>query len=325
MSKLSGMIRSVIPYTILREIDAAKINNAAYVNLDDIERVQSEIYYTKYGKHMNWDNPTTFSEKMMVSKIYGASEEKTKDTDKYEVRKKIETIIGKQYLFPLLGTYKRLSDVKLDDMPDSFVIKCTHDSHSVKIIKDKNKLTQKEWKKYVADIDHFYLKRKPYRIGYELHYAGIQPKIIIEQYMGENINDYKFLCFSGKPQYCWVDTNRFISHMRDYYDLEWNHMDFHNKYLPQNPELCKKPEHLEEMISLAEKLSEGYDQVRVDLYELNGRVYFGELTFTSDNGYQPLVPDIWDTNIGKLWDFNASMRIDARKKYNTVKEICRNW
>ncbi len=325
MGTITNIVRAIVPYTILREADAMIVNSRSCDRFEDIEKDQSKEYLRRYEKNIDWDNPTTFSEKMFVNKIYCASPEKSKDTDKYEVRKKVEKEIGGEYLIPLIGLYDRLSDVKLEELPDQFVIKCTHDSHSVRIVDNKNRLTKREWKRIVTDFDHFYLKRKPQRPTYQPHYADIPPRIIIEKYMGENINDYKFLCFQGKPCYCWVDSNRFVCHMRDYYDLEWNHMEFHNKFLPQNPNLCEKPKKLEEMISIAEKLSKGYDQVRVDLYELDGKVYFGELTFTSDSGYEPFVPDEWDKKIGDLWIFDSSKRTDIRKKYNSVRDICKNW
>lgn len=140
--------------------------------------------------------------------------------------------------------------------------------------------------------------------NFEMHYTHIKPKIIAEKYLetsdGE-LPDYKFMCFGGKPYYCWIDSGRFMNHTRNVYDLNWNLQPWSQGY-PISDSLIEKPKNFEMMATLAEKLSEGFSHVRVDFYNIDGKLYFGEMTFTNASGLKKINPCEWDKKLGELWD-----------------------
>ena len=142
-----------------------------------------------------------------------------------------------------------------------------------------------------------------------MQYFAIKPKIIIEKYMGYSINDYKFMCLGGTPYYCWVDFDRFTHHTRTFYDMNWQKQDFN--YIYPNPNDIEPPKKFEEMKKIVSKLCRDFDQVRVDLYLAEDKIYFGEMTFTTANGFSKFEPDEWDYKFGALWPFDNSVR----KKY----------
>lgn len=285
-----------------------KIMNLYYLNkasirknktFEQIEKEISKEYKKKFRKELNWTNPKTYTEKLNVSKVYGSSELKANLTDKILVRDWIKEKIGEEFLIPLIGVYDKFEDIDFDNLPKQFVIKCNHDSGSVVLCKDKEKLDIKKLKeKY-----EFYLKRNFAYLGYEMHYKDIKPKIVIEKYMGDSIRDYKFLCFGGKPYYCWVDMDRFSNHKRNIYDLDWNLQPFNQITYGNYEHKIECPEQYEQMKEIAKILSEGFDHVRVDLYTINKKIYFGEMTFTNGNGFGIIHPEEWDYKLGELWDF----------------------
>lgn len=264
-----------------------------------------EWYESVTGKRLDLDNPKTFNEKIQWLKLYDKNPLKTVLTDKYLVREWIKEKIGEQYLIPLLGVWDSFDDIDFDKLPDKFVLKTTHSSGWNIIVKDKNLLDINEAREKI----NFWMKRN-YALnwGFELHYSDIKPRIIAEKYI-ENLNDlfdYKILCFHGKPKYIWVDSQRYVDHRRDFFDLSWNHLDIRQKY--DNAEkTIPRPEKLEEMIQLAEFLSEGFCHVRVDFYEVDGRIYFGEMTFTSGSGSEELIPEKVNYELGNLMDITRDV------------------
>ena len=275
-----------------------------------VEKIISNEYYKKIGRELSWDSPQTYTEKMQFSKLYNFSEEKTVLSDKVLVRNWIEKKIGKNYLIPIVQVYNSFDDIDFELLPDEFVMKCNHDSGSVFICKDKSKINKSELK----DKYEFYMKRSLALYHYEIHYGKIEPKIIIEKYMGDNIRDYKFLCFNGVPMYCWVDFDRFNNHKRNIYNMEWELQDF-NQYNYGNYEsLVDKPKTFEKMKKFSSILSKKFDQVRVDFYEVEGKLYFSEMTFTNGNGFEKIVPDKYDYELGKLWNIDLANREKIRTK-----------
>ena len=282
-----------------------KLNNKKLKKYSDVEKYVSKIYEKKFGQSINWDNPISYNEKMNFSKIYCFSDIKTKLTDKYLVRNWIKEIIGKKYLIPILGVYDSFKQINFNNLPSQFVIKCNHDCASVTLVDNKNEINLRELK-----IKYDYLIRRNYALlGYELHYNNIKPKIIIEKYLGKSINDYKFQCFNGMPYWCAVDCDRFGNHRRNIYDLNWNLMPF-NKGSINSGDKIEKPTNYNEMIMIVKKLCKGFDQVRVDLYDVDGKIYFGEMTFTPASGMTGFRPKEWDKKLGDLWNLDIS----ARKK-----------
>ena len=257
-------------------------------------------YEAAIGHKLNWDNLQTYTEKMQWAKLYDKNPLKATLTDKYLVREWVEKTIGGEYLIPLLGVWDNFEYIDFSELPDRFVLKTNHGSGTNLIVKDKSKLNLKRAKRMFDDwmnIDY------AYNSNFEMHYTDIKPKIIAEKYMetstGE-LPDYKFLCFGGKPYYCWVDCGRFTNHTRNVYDLDWKLQSWSQCH-PINEVIIEKPAKFETMVMLAQKLSEGLSHVRVDFYNIDGNIYFGEMTFTNASGLERIYPDEWDKRLGELW------------------------
>ncbi len=279
---------------------------------DGIEQIVDRKYYEVFRRHINWIAPSAYTEKINVDKVYNTNPLKTKLTDKMMVRDWIKDKIGEQYLIPLYGAYERFDDIAFHELPDQFVIKCNHDSGSVTVVNDKEKMIRKDVnilrKRY-----GFYMKRNFAYKEYEMHYKDIVPKILVEKYMGDNINDYKFLCFDGVPYYCWVDFDRFIDHRRNLYDLDWVKQPFTQAH-PNYDGSCEKPACFSEMLVAVKTLCQGFPHVRIDMYEVGGHLYFGEMTFTNGSGMEIITPKEWNYKLGDLWHFDNTMRTKARQE-----------
>ena len=298
--KIKQTIRKMLPEKFidlyyLKKIEAHKKNN--------YNKIESEInkrYKELYDKGIDWNKPKTYTEKMNVSKVYGFNNQKTMLTDKISVRDWVKEKIGEEYLIPLYGVYDKFEEIDFESLPNEFVIKCNHDSGSATLCNDKKSLNIDKIKsKY-----HFYLKRNYAYWEYEMHYKDIKPKIMIEKYMGDTISDYKFLCFNGKPYYCWVDVDRFGNHKRNIYDLNWKLQPFNQFHYGNYEKELECPKQFEKMKEIAEKLCKGFDHVRVDLYVIDEKVYFGEMTFTNGSGFEAITPEEYDYELGQLWEFN---------------------
>lgn len=277
---IKTIIKSKMPDKLLYKYMLSKLNKNAKKSYKEIEQEISQEYEKVYHRKLNWENPKSYTEKIHVSKVYDATSTKTELSDKIKVRDYIKKAIGEEYLVPLLGVYDKFEDINFDVLPDKFVIKCNHDSGSTTLCDDKSKLNYKELKnKY----NNFFLKRNYAYYGYEMQYKNMKPKIMIEKYMGNALNDYKFLCFNGQPYFCWVDIDRFGNHKRNIYDLEWNLQPFNQMTYGNSEEKIEKPKEFELMKEIATKLCKGFDHVRVDLYYIKNKIYFGEMTFTNGN------------------------------------------
>ncbi|MBQ4430773.1 MAG: hypothetical protein II877_04660 [Synergistaceae bacterium] len=234
----------------------------SHMTYAEIEAEISRQYEAIFGRKLNWENPQTYNEKINVSKLYMPSPLKTRLADKVAVREWVTEKIGGEYLVPLIGVYDSFDDIDFDALPDSFVIKCSHDSGSVTLVKDKHKLNMALMRrKYDLHMGHNFAW-----MGFEMHYRDIPHKIIIERYLGDAINDYKFLCFDGRPCYCWVDFDRYTNHKRNMYNLDWELQPFNQYHYGNYEEAVKCPESFGAMKRIATKLCEGFGHVRVDLY-----------------------------------------------------------
>ena len=244
-----------------------------------------EYWYRKaMKKKLNLDNPKTFNEKIQWLKLYDSTPIKTRLADKYLVRDWIKEKIGEEYLIPLLGVYDKFEDIDFSKLPNQFVIKCNHGSGYNIIVKDKSQLDIEDARN---KINAWMNENFAFRVGYELHYRDIEPKIIIEEYMseiGDALYDYRFFCSYGKVLQIWLDiASGTPDHKRKIYDKNWNELNFTVKW-PRLEEDVKKPSNLDDMIELVKKMSEEFSLVRVDFYNINGKIYFGEMTFTSMSG-----------------------------------------
>lgn len=258
------------------------------------------VYRAKAGRKLNLNPPKGFNEKLQWLKMHDIRPEYTDLADKVKVRDFISDTLGEGYTFPLLGTWKRFEEIPFSELPDRFVLKCNHDSGSVRIIKDKNSLTDADMK----DMRKFFrgrLKRNPYHTGREYPYKDIEPCILAEQFMestdGKGINDYKFFCFDGKPKIMFVATDRSTDVKFDFFDMDFNHLDIYNCH-PNADHPIEKPATFEQMKQIAEKLSQRMKTVRVDLYEIDGKIYFGEYTFFHAGGFYLFSPEEWEQRLG---------------------------
>lgn len=261
------------------------------------------LYRKKIGREMNWDNPVRYSEKIQYEKIYGRMDEKVQLADKYRVREWIKEKIGEDYLIRLLGVWKKASEIDFDDLPNQFVLKTNCSSGDVVIVKDKSTLSPKDIRDIRKKMD-FYLHCKYGVDTGEFHYALMDPVIIAEEFVehrGNDLQDYKFLCFDGVPVYCWVDIDRFSNHKRNVYNLKWELQPWNQERYGNTNYPLNAPDNFDKMIEIAAKLSAGFPHVRVDLYNVNGKIYFGEMTFTSGSGFEPIIPQEADDMLGNLW------------------------
>lgn len=268
------------------------------------EKYLSWVYYLRTGKHLNLDHPKTFNEKIQWLKLHNTSEECTRSVDKYEVRQLIAEKIGEEYLIPMLGCWESFDEIDFVKLPDQFVLKCTHDSGSVVICRDKNTFNKQAAKaKLEAAMKHNF-----FWTGREYPYKNVKPRIICEQLMKDNnsddLVDYKFFCFGGQPKVLFYASERFTSKDKvakfDFYDMDLNHMPIksagHENSV--NPPAVS-PELFNKMKELCCVLSAGYPHVRVDFYVINDKIYFGEITFHHDGGFVQLEPEEWNTTFGE--------------------------
>jgi len=264
-------------------------------------------YWVSMSRRIDLKNPKTYNEKLQWLKLYNRKSEYTKMVDKYLVREYITEKIGEEYLIPLIGVWDRVDDIDFDKLPEQFVLKCTHDSGGLVICKEKSKLDIKAAKKKIKKC----LKSKFYKKTREWPYKNVKPRIIAEKYMvdesGVELKDYKFFCFNGSPELMFVASGRPHDTRFDFFDMEFNHLEFEHGH-PMSDKLVCKPDGFKEMIELSKTLSEGIPHVRIDFYDINGKVYFGEITFFHHGGFVPFKPEEWDTKLGDMLVLNCSGR-----------------
>ena len=259
---MNNLVLKTIIHFAARNI--IKISDKTYLKLD---------YRRRINKKLNLKNPQTFNEKLQWLKLYDRNPEYTKMVDKYEAKKYVSDMIGEEYIIPTIGIYDKFEDINFDELPNEFVIKCTHDSGGLVVCKDKEKLNLEEARIKINKS----LKRNYYYSGREWPYKNIKPRIIIEKYMvdesGTELKDYKFFCFNGEPKMLFIATDRPDNTKFNFYDIEFNKLPFKQHY-PNFDKKIEKPKSFKQMIELAKKLSKNIPHVRVDFYDVNGKIYF---------------------------------------------------
>lgn len=265
------------------------------------EKFLKMIFKNAMGYPLNLDNPQTYNEKLQWLKINDRKPIYTTMVDKHEVKKYIADLIGEEYVIPTVGVWERFEDIDFDALPEQFVLKCTHDSGGLVICRDKSKLDKKAAEKKIKRC----LKRNYYWSNREWPYKDVKPRIIAEPYMEDSVThdlrDYKFFSFDGETKALFIATERASDSEEtkfDFFDMEYNHLPFTNGH-PNAKVLPKKPQNFDLMHELADKLSKGIPQVRIDFYEVDGRVYFGEMTFFHWSGLKPFKPNEWDRKFGE--------------------------
>lgn len=260
------------------------------------------VWFIKFGKYLDLDNPVTFNEKLQWLKLYDRKPEYTRMVDKYEAKKYVASIIGEEHIIPTLGVWDSFDKIDFDKLPNRFVLKTTHDSGGVVICKDKTTFDHKAAKKKLNKS----LKHDYYATSKEWPYKDVKRRILAEEYMvdesGYELKDYKIFCFGGKPELMFIASDRQVEGEEtkfDFYDMTFEHLPFTNGH-PNASHSLRCPETFRQMQDLATKLSAGLPHVRVDFYDINGKVYFGELTFSHWSGLVPFNPEKWDRKLGKL-------------------------
>lgn len=276
------------------------LGNRELLNWISDERYLRIAYRIEMGKKLCLKPPVTFSEKLQWLKLYDRKPEYADWVDKYQAKIKAAALIGKKYIIPTLGVWDHFDDIDFNKLPEQFVLKCTHNSGGLIVVKDKNKLNKAHAKRRIEP----YLKRNYYWTGREWPYKNVKPRIIAETYMEDSathdLRDYKFFSFDGNVEALFIASERYNSAETkfDFFDRNFNHLPFTNGH-PNAESVPPKPFCFDEMVRLSEILSKGIPQVRVDLYEVDGKVYFGEMTFFHWGGFVPFVPEAWDYKFGE--------------------------
>lgn len=283
----------------LIEMNNQDINEQFKCILDDGEYISRRFEYV-VGYRPNLNNPQTFNEKIQWLKLHDFKPEYTQLVDKYMVKQYVKEKIGDEYITPTLGIWDNFDDIRFDELPEKFVLKCTHDSGSMVVCNDKKEFNREAARTKLnskLQFNYFWVTR-------ERPYKNVERKIIAEKFL-ENKNgemiDYKFLCANGKVKYIFTCSDRNTEkglHV-NFYTTDWSPLPFERHYHKREREI-EKPDQLEEMIELSEKLAVGLKFVRVDFYLVDERIYFSELTFYPGGGMEEFTPQEWDYELGKM-------------------------
>ena len=301
--------------------------NVQKMNTHDYEQYLKDRYvefmsrkeYTK-GKTLSFDNPQTFTEKSQWIKLYDQDPRKPQLADKYRVRDFIKKTIGEEYLIPIISIdgvdhFENANDIDFEKLPNKFVLKCNHGSHMNIIVENKAGLTKKDIKNIRKKLNNWLNVKYAYVVSLETQYLGIKPCIYIEEYFETKgpLRDYKFLCFNGHCHYFWInedvvdDKKETCTTFCEDLSVAPFNMNLGFRKNISNMEL---PKNIKTMLEIANKLANDFVFVRVDLYNLDGKIYFGEMTFNSAAGYDVPYPGEYDLELGKL------MKIDLSKRDN---------
>ncbi len=263
-------------------------------------------YRLKMRKKLHLNPPVKFNEKLQWLKLNDHNPIYTIMADKYEVRSFITEKIGEKYLVPIYGVWESIDEIPFDTLPNEFVMKCTHDSGSVIVVRDKQKLDINKAKVFLRSR----LKKNAFWYGREWPYKNIKPRIIVEKLLKDekydNLPVFKIFCFNGEPKIIQqLQNDKQPNETVDYYDTQWTQLRMRQRF-PNSKTPMKKPAKLEEMISLARILSNKIPFVRIDFYEVDGKVVFSENTFYTDSGYSIFEPDEehWDDKLGEWLRLN---------------------
>ena len=294
-------MKDVLDFFTSRERIFKFFDNRHLLDWMDDERYLKLAFRAKMGYPLDLKNPRTFSEKLQWLKLYDRKPEYTQMVDKYAVRQYIAEKIGAEYLIPLVGgPWYSAGEIDFDALPEQFVLKCNHDSGGLVVCRDKSRLDREAVKQKLDQ----HLKTNYYMSSREWPYKDVKPCIIAEKYMvdesGVELKDYKWYCFNGTPRFLLITTDRAavdVPTKYTYFDMDYNALPFYNSG-PHAEKPIPKPGTFVEMKRLAENLSADMAHLRVDLYEVEGKVYFGELTFYDSSGMAKFDPPEWDEKIG---------------------------
>lgn len=260
-------------------------------------------YYLEMHEKLNLNNPKKFTEKIQWLKLYDKKDEYTRLVDKITVKQFVESVICKDIIVPTLGVWNNFDDIDFNLLPNEFVLKTNHSGGStgVVICKDKRDFDIS----HARQLLNSSMESNSYYTTKEWPYKNIKPKIFAETLLhsenGKDLIDYKFYCFDGAPMYCQVISNRSTNETIDFYDVNWVHQPFYglNPKCKQSIASIDKPKNYELMLDIARTLSRYIPFVRVDLYNINGSIYFGEITFFPASGFGTFTPREYNDILGK--------------------------
>lgn len=280
-----------------------RIGKNSFLKLMSDEAYLKMIFKDKMGYDLDLNNPKTFNEKLQWLKLHDRKPEYTTMVDKYEVKEYVAKCIGEEYIIPTIGVWDRFEDIDFEQLPEQFVLKCTHDSGGLVICRDKKKFNKDKAREKINKS----LKRNYYWSSREWPYKNVKPRILAEEYMEDEmkvkgLTDYKFFCFHGEPKMLYVSQGleNHATARISFFDIEGKQMPFgRSDYYPIEDEF-NIPSNLKELEYVARMLAKSVSSpfVRVDLYSIRGKIYFSEITFMPCSGMMPLEPKVWDTIIG---------------------------
>lgn len=256
------------------------------------------------GTKLNLESPKTYNEKLQWLKLHDKSYDYAIMADKYKVKSYVAKIIGEDYIIPTLGVWENFQDIDFDILPNSFVLKTTHDSGGVIVVSDKTRFDIEAARRKLSSS----LRRNYYYHGREWAYKNIHPRIIAEEYLVDEskyeLKDYKLFAFNGKVKLIEVDFNRAVAHKCNIYTPDWKLVNGFIGYPPDFDKIIPRPQKLDEMILIAKKLSKGIAHVRVDMYSVYDKVYFGEMTFYHGSGLTVIKPESLNRKMGDWIDLS---------------------
>ncbi len=302
MNKLSTYIKDplLIGYGLIRRMAPYIRNDETYLKI---------LFFLRMHKMLNLENPQAFSEKLQWLKLHDRKPEYTKLVDKYAVKEYVANIIGEEYVIPTIGVWDKPEDIDWDNLPNKFVLKTTHGGGSVGVVicKDKKDFDRNEAIKKLNKS----LKQDIYIELREWPYKNVKKRIIAESFLGDTniqtqyLTDYKFFCFNREPKFCQVIKDREIKETIDFFDMKWQHLPFnglhsHGHIYEKSAEVPKRPEFFDEMKEIVYKLSKGLCFSRIDLYDVNGKIYFGEITLYPASGMGYFKPKKYNQVLGNM-------------------------
>ena len=281
------------------------LSNIGVTNIISDEKYLKIKYKLAMGKELDLNHPKTYNEKLQWLKLYDRQDAYIKMVDKYAVKEYVASVIGNQYIIPTLGVWENFDSIEFDKLPKKFVLKCTHDSGGIVICKNKDELDIKAAKKIINKC----LRRNYFWSGREWPYKKVPHRIIAEEYVEDSetkdLRDYKFFVFDGEVKALFValDRNSNEETKFNFFDKDFHPLNLMNGH-PNTEQIINKPQNFEIMKQLAEKLGKDIPHVRVDFYEVDGKVLFGELTFFHWSGFVLFEPEEWDYKFGEWIDLS---------------------
>lgn len=275
-------------YEWLKTLDKYYLSDEKFIRKQFLKRL---------NRPLNLDHPLYYNDKIQWLKLYNRQADLQVYADKLKVRNYIERKIGAAYLNDLIGVYDRVEEIPFDLLPDQYVIKTSHGSGHIILCHDKNKMDYRD----IRSKLNWWLRRDYYYQNREWVYKDMEKKILIEPYLIDpsgDLKDYKIFCFHGQPKLIQVDFDRHRDHKRNFYDLSFNLLPFTSRYPMDKEAHLKVPKNYKEMLDIARTLSQDFIHVRVDLYNVEGKIYFGELTFYHGNGMETIEPLSYEKLLG---------------------------